>query len=30
VLFADDTTLIITNPSPIEFANNLKKNFCWY
>ena len=27
VLFADDTSLIITNPSPIEFANNLKKIF---
>jgi hypothetical protein len=28
VLFADDTSLIITNPNPIEFADNLKKNFC--
>ena len=27
VLFAADTSLIITNPSPVEFANNLKKFF---
>jgi len=23
VLYADDTSLIITNPSPLEFANKL-------
>ena len=27
VPFANDTSLIITNHSPIEFANNLKKIF---
>jgi hypothetical protein len=27
VLYADDTSLIITNPSPIEFANKLNKIF---
>ena len=25
VLFADDTSLIITNPSPTEFASKLNK-----
>jgi hypothetical protein len=27
MLYADDTSFIINNPSPIEFANKLKKNF---
>ena len=27
VLYADDTSFIITNPSPIEFANKLNKVF---
>jgi len=27
VLYADDTSFIITNPSPIEFANKLNKIF---
>ena len=34
VLYADDTTLIITNPSPIQFANKLNIVFAnvneWY
>jgi len=27
VLYADNTSFIITNPSPIEFANKLNKIF---
>jgi hypothetical protein len=27
VLYADDTSFIITNPSPIEFAQKLNKDF---
>ena len=27
MLYADDTRFIITNPSPIEFANELNKIF---